>query len=346
MTESAVLDHQLIFVRSVFVRAVSAARDQTEVGRMQALMFADVAVETLIKYLVNAKDPKNKSENVRELVAALRGFYPKLAAAPDLDAVLRFRNARNHVQHEGHVPTAAEVQRHLEDIERSMNVIVLGVYGVSFDEVSSVSLVRTPGLREALEAAQANLAAGNPEVAIVCVAAVFMIMEIRADTWVRYANGHDLKTDEFRALRVDPILLWVFGMQAPDWYPRLPLRETEPQFARLALKFSITELCELQVAKRLANEFGESWKAASAAKPAAEAAAPGSGSDGPDPAPSSLARLPYRLPEGRVVEAGDVARMVELLAERLWNLEASDPEVIGSRHPASPDFKQPSELQS
>ncbi|MBS2031947.1 MAG: hypothetical protein JST54_28880 [Deltaproteobacteria bacterium] len=340
MTASAVVDFQLVFVRSLFDRARLAAGELSDLGNMQALLTADIAVETLGKIALERVplphgQQRRREANAQDIVAALEQAYPSLGGRPEMQTATRLRQARNPVQHQGHVPSPSEVSRHLADVESYMRLVVCEAYGISFDEVSSISLVRTEWLRDALEQGRQHVLSGRLDIGVACVAAVFEVMLDRASSWVRMALGHHPNMEGFLGISANEVVLYVFGADFPDWFTtQRNASSADGQFALMSLGFSVPELARLQEIRRIALAILKAWKAAV------------SGNETPGEKPIDEKILqgpdsPLRCSDGTMVAATDVLQLFEVEALRLWHLEAEHPELVSTKHPASLATRSP-----
>jgi hypothetical protein len=298
----AVVTLELVFVRSLLDRAISAYREGTDIGRMTAMLVADIACEAIAKQaLVHRGIQPAREARMQDLTTELAKAIPALGTTPTLQNALRLRNARNPVQHSGQVPADSAVSLHLADAEAFISLVSQEAFGVDFRAVSAAILVRLPDLRWGLVQALALIEQGDLDDANVWASAVFEIVRARWEFWLVRSTGSKIqRLEDYLPLTIRPALLKTFGPKHSEAAPRqYPESSWRPEMTILTLGFPPPELIRIRALIERAEAFFTEEKRA------------------------KLEPLPTE----------EVEFFVEALARQIWRIESTQPDMLKPTRP-------------
>jgi hypothetical protein len=151
---------QLLLVRRLFDEATDFVERGDAVSCGIGISMLQDAAEQYIWALVKARAlPARDQSGFVENLDLLRKHGHQMPHAADL---LELNRARIGFKHYGNLPAPEDARRHRDQLESALRVAMRSHFDASFDELSSVDLVRDEEIRRYLLAAKACLEAYNP----------------------------------------------------------------------------------------------------------------------------------------------------------------------------------------
>ncbi len=130
------------------------------------MLLLDVACETITKAAhLHVGAVRGKPDGVGDWVNELAAKVP-MVAPPHAANAARLRASRNLVQHQGQIPPKTAVAASKVDAKAFIDLVAREAFGVNFDEVSAVDLVRNATIKAFLAEAVESWRAGNAVVAL------------------------------------------------------------------------------------------------------------------------------------------------------------------------------------
>jgi hypothetical protein len=151
---------RLVYLRLMLREAQLRAEDRTHAGRHTAAVQLDGVCEHAMMLAVGQLQ-QAPGRSFHANYQALRNALGSTWTADGWSGVDRLHGTRTEAQHRGTVPDQAEFTRWSADAERFVNSLVAAAFGVDLQTVSTAQAVETDAVREVLERAEDELAAGN-----------------------------------------------------------------------------------------------------------------------------------------------------------------------------------------
>jgi hypothetical protein len=175
---------RMVLVRRLYLDARVASEHRDGPARMQAVLLADLAVETLVKALLeDSKERLRYNAPLAEMLDSIEIPDPLKKKA------LSVRRLRNVTAHDGIEPDDATVADLLGDAVEVLRHL-FRLKGHDFDSFTMVNLVANPIVREPLQLAVANL--DDLDKALTFVAIAFRRLEGNVQEIAGKAAGIDL----------------------------------------------------------------------------------------------------------------------------------------------------------
>lgn len=151
--------------RQLFDEASQAAPRADDISRLRAILFLDLAVETLLNVLIEEAE-LDSSDDLRPDIAwktlAQRGQEAarKLRTEiPNLRRLGRMHEVRNLAQHNSTVPSVEDVARYLTPVRVACERVFKEAFGCSFANIRRWDLVPNDQIREQLARAASEIEA-------------------------------------------------------------------------------------------------------------------------------------------------------------------------------------------
>jgi hypothetical protein len=186
-----------MLVKQTYEEARDLASRGDALSLAKAIILLDLSVElalgVVIMDFVVSKSPKlkpgRKDMGWGELWGIADEAVKRLGhqSPPNYTQLLSLHEVRNLAQHNGSIPTQAEIERYLEPAEDTLCNIFSVVYGLDFKNFRLWDLIPNESLRQLLRESEFALEKGHPDVCIIgCnLAHKLIIRAIRNDTKLR-----------------------------------------------------------------------------------------------------------------------------------------------------------------
>ena len=142
---------RLVLAKSIFLHGCTHAKEADEISRMLAIHHFDNAVEITLKCVASQQGiaPDKRVFDFEELLR-------KIPNLPLKDQIRGLHESRNTVQHQGDIPSSETVTKYKGYTEDFLRNSIQNNFGVSLDDLSLVSLIRSPKLRRLVQEAESS----------------------------------------------------------------------------------------------------------------------------------------------------------------------------------------------
>jgi hypothetical protein len=154
---------KLALVKQIYQRAlVSSTSQQNEVGRILSVIEFDLAVETVLKAIIDALDPRSSPKDEKSFPQYVDKAEKLLSneplSLPDKRNIKYVHDIRNYAQHRGQSPSESDVNDCRTYVRDFLHNTTQEVWGLAFEKISLADLIQNAMIKGFLAEAEALLA--------------------------------------------------------------------------------------------------------------------------------------------------------------------------------------------
>ncbi len=154
---------KLALVKQIYQRAlVSSTSRQNEVGRILSVIEFDLAVETVLKAIIDALDPRSSPKDEKSFPQYVDKAEQLLSneklSLPDKRNIKYVHDIRNYAQHRGQSPSESDVNDCRTYVRDFLHNTTQEVWGLPFEKISLADLIQNAMIKGFLAQAETLLA--------------------------------------------------------------------------------------------------------------------------------------------------------------------------------------------
>lgn len=143
---------RLLYIKKIILSAEESNEDNTEITRVFSLLFADNAIEMLLKTIATDNGVALNYRKDLDFKDIWNEINNKISSPLPLKTeIFNLHEERNLVQHQGSVPSKQNIDRHLSYGRRFLEQSISQVYSKNFDEIYISDLIEIKQFKDKLK---------------------------------------------------------------------------------------------------------------------------------------------------------------------------------------------------
>ena len=165
-----VITKKLLLVKQLYLQSLLQAKvRQSDVGRITTIVIFDLAIETMLKTITLALDPKkDPDETFEALIQQADDLMMKagLLSLPNKTPIRHVHSIRNDAQHKARYPSDAEVNDCRTYTRDFLTAACSQIWGEQFEKISMLDLIQHEDVKAYLSQAEKSLSENDLERAL------------------------------------------------------------------------------------------------------------------------------------------------------------------------------------